>query len=248
MGILDKLTANVPGNRARMLCVHGAQGVGKTTFAAGFPKPAILPTETGYRDIGIDMVFPLQTSYASLLGTIMELYAEPELPFKTLVLDSADWIEPLIETDLDNEGFKRDFGRGQAECGQRFKRILDGLSMLCKDRGIMIVIISHSKLVKIELPSGGSFDQWQPKLSKKANEYLLESVDEIGFVHMETVVRKESGGFGSERGVGLQTGRRLLSLAPSAAYVAKNRAKAGTVVPQSVELNFESYAELFFNN
>ena len=73
----------------------------------------------------------------------------------------------------------------------------------------------------------------------------MEAVDEVGFAHHETIVRKENSGF-KDRGVGVTTGRRMLSLSPSAAYVAKNRARQGVQVPENVELNFESYLELFY--
>ena len=245
ISILDQLTANKPANYARMLCVHGGQGVGKTTFGAGCPQPALLPIEMGYRDIDFPMVFPLQTSFMQLYGTVMQLDAEESLPFKTLVIDSADWVEALIEQQLDDENFKRDYGRGVAEVGARFKTFLDALRHLNRKHNVMIVILSHSRLAKVELPTGGSYDQWQPKLSKKANEYLVEAVDEVGFAHHETIVRKENSGF-KDRGVGVTTGRRMLSLTPSAAYVAKNRARQGVQVPENVELNFESYLELFY--
>lgn len=245
MSILDQLSRHEPENYARMLCVHGPQGVGKTTFGAGCPSPALLPIELGYRDIPFDMVFPLQTSFIQLHGTVMQLISEESVPFKTLVVDSADWAEALIELQLDEEGFSRDFGRGVLEVGKRFKGFLDALRQLNRKHNVMIVILSHSKMAKVELPAGGSFDQWQPKLSKKANEFLVEAVDEIGFAHHETVIRKESSGF-KDRGVGVSTGRRLLSLNPAAAHVAKNRARQGVVVPDSIELTFKSYAELFF--
>ena len=247
MGVLDTLKSNEPTNHARMLCIHGSQGVGKTTFGATAPEPALLPVELGYRDINFPMVFPFQNRFECVMGILMELTVEQSLPFKTLVVDSADWVEALIEKDLDDEGFKRDFGRGVQETGQRFKRFLDALRLLNREKNIQIILLSHSKMTKVELPTGGSFDQWQPKLSKKSNEFLVEAVDELGFAHHEMIVKKEDSGFNRERGIGVNTGRRLLSLTPSAAYVAKNRARQGVSVPQDIELNFQSYAELFFN-
>ena len=48
------------------LLVFGTEGIGKSTFGSGAPKPVFIQTEDGLDDIECDR-FPLATSYADVL-------------------------------------------------------------------------------------------------------------------------------------------------------------------------------------
>ena len=237
------IKTNEPRARKRVICIHGPAGVGKTTFACGLGKALLIPTEVGYKDIACDHL-DLQRSYLELMGTLMELYSMTDLDYDTLVLDSVDWAEILVDKQMDDEGVKRDYGKGVAEMGKRFKRIVDGCVALRDQLNVNVVMIAHSQMKRVELPDGSEFDQWQPKLSKKSNEILIEAVDDIGYAHMETITKKVDGQF-RERGVGKHTGRRMVSFVPSAAHVAKNRARQGIEVPESFPLDPSEYSKFF---
>ena len=237
------IKTNEPKARKRVICIHGPAGVGKTTFACGLGKALLIPTEVGYKDIACDHL-ELQRSYLELMGTLMELYSMTDLEYDTLVLDSVDWAEILVDKQMDDEGVKRDYGKGVAEMGKRFKRIVDGCVALRDQLNVNVVMIAHSQMKRVELPDGSEFDQWQPKLSKKSNEILIEAVDDIGYAHMETITKKVDGQF-RERGVGKHTGRRMVSFVPSAAHVAKNRARQGIEVPESFPLDPSEYSKFF---
>ena len=237
------IKTNEPKARKRVICIHGPAGVGKTTFACGLGKALLIPTEVGYKDIACDHL-DLQRSYLELMGTLMELYSMTDLDYDTLVLDSVDWAEILVDKQMDDEGVKRDYGKGVAEMGKRFKRIVDGCVALRDQLNVNVVMIAHSQMKRVELPDGSEFDQWQPKLSKKSNEILIEAVDDIGYAHMETITKKVDGQF-RERGVGKHTGRRMVSFVPSAAHVAKNRARQGIEVPESFPLDPSEYSKFF---
>lgn len=237
------IKTNEPKARKRVICIHGPAGVGKTTFACGLGKALLIPTEVGYKDIACDHL-DLQRSYLELMGTLMELYSMTDLEYDTLVLDSVDWAEILVDKQMDDEGVKRDYGKGVAEMGKRFKRIVDGCVALRDQLNVNVVMIAHSQMKRVELPDGSEFDQWQPKLSKKSNEILIEAVDDIGYAHMETITKKVDGQF-RERGVGKHTGRRMVSFVPSAAHVAKNRARQGIEVPESFPLDPSEYSKFF---
>lgn len=237
------IKTNEPKARKRVICIHGPAGVGKTTFACGLGRALLIPTEVGYKDIACDHL-ELQRSYLELMGTLMELYSMTDLDYDTLVLDSVDWAEILVDKQMDDEGVKRDYGKGVAEMGKRFKRIVDGCVALRDQLNVNVVMIAHSQMKRVELPDGSEFDQWQPKLSKKSNEILIEAVDDIGYAHMETITKKVDGQF-RERGVGKHTGRRMVSFVPSAAHVAKNRARQGIEVPESFPLDPSEYSKFF---
>ena len=243
MNPMDLIQTNEPRARKRMICIHGGAGVGKTTFSVGLGKALLIPTEEGYQDVPCDHL-PLQRSYLELMGTLTHLYSVEEFPYDTIVIDSVDWAEMLIDKSLDDDNFKRDYGKGVAEIGKRFKRLLDAFVALRKKLDVHVVLIAHSQMKRIELPDGSEFDQWQPKLTKKANDLLLESVDEVGYAYLETAIKTVDGQF-RDRKVGVSTGRRLVSFVPAASHVAKNRAKPGSNIPSEIDLDPNVYTELF---
>jgi len=242
LSILDNITTGKESGRPRLTVIHGGPGVGKTTWASHWEKPLIIQTEEGSEDLDVSRT-PLITSYGEVIQAVSDLIKEEELPFSTIVVDSADWIEPMIDRDLKSEHFDTDYGKGAIETGLRFKRVIDGLQLLRKKHRVNIVVIAHSQLRSINSPEGGSYDQWAPKLSKRANAILVEAADEILYCTQETIIRTEKGSFGNDRGVAVGTGRRVIKLKPSPAYVSKHR--LGREVPSEISMdNVEDYLTL----
>lgn len=221
--------------KAKRLLIHGEAGVGKTTLASRLGKAIIIPTEDGSNHLDVDRL-PLCTSYSKLLESIAWVGTAKkngEIDHDVVVLDSIDWAENFIEADLVRDAFDQSYGKGNVEIGARIGKILrylDGLLEL----GMQVVVIAHSEVKSLELPEGGSYSRWQPKLSKRSNARVQEWCDSIGFCRVEVMVTKESTGF-SERGVGKATGRRVLHLNPTAGWVAKCR--TASEVPASLDMD-----------
>ena len=89
---LASLQKNSP--KAPRVVIYGDAGTGKTTFGACAPSPVFLQTEDGLGNLAAT-AFPLATSFDDVMGALQSLYAE-EHQFKTLVVDSLDWLEPLV--------------------------------------------------------------------------------------------------------------------------------------------------------
>ena len=242
MTILEFIQSNEPTDRSRMQTIYGEGGTGKTTYACSFPDPLLIPTEVGFRDLKVDHI-PLVKTYMELLTAINGLITIEELPYKTVVLDSGDWVEPMIEADLQAEGFDMDYGKGASEIGLRFKRVMDGLRVLHETHDVNIIVICHAHAVTVHRPEGGEYDRWMPKLSRKSCEYLIEGCDEVGYVFFDTAVVTEKGAFGKEQGVAHQTGARCIGYAPHGAWKAKNRFRSGEV-PNRIPLSYEEYKKL----
>jgi hypothetical protein len=76
------------------ILVHGVAGVGKTTFAAGAPDPVFILTEDALGTLAVQH-FPLARKFEDVMEALAALYSEPH-DFKTVVIDSIDWVEPLV--------------------------------------------------------------------------------------------------------------------------------------------------------
>ena len=76
------------------IVLYGGAGIGKTFFAASMNKPIFVLTEDGMGKIEADH-FPLATSFEDVLKNLQSLI-DNDNDYKTLVVDSLDWLEPLI--------------------------------------------------------------------------------------------------------------------------------------------------------
>ncbi len=213
--------------------IHGEHGVGKSTLGASAYKPIFLPFEDGLSGIETS-AFPILTSYADALAAVETLINEPH-DFGTAVLDSADWLEPLIWahacklhgwSSIEQPGY----GKGYIEANATWRQFLDRLDVL-RARGMAVILIAHSEIKHFEAPDSDAYDRYQIKLQRGAAALIQEWGDIIGFAQIETAIKKEQAGFSGTRARGVATGRRVLHVAGKPAYVAKNRYGMPDTIP-----------------
>jgi hypothetical protein len=93
MSILSTISR---GKRPRHIfaLVYGTSGVGKSFWASQAPRPIFITTEKGTEQLDVAR-FPQVESIGELLFQVRALQTEKH-EFATVVLDSLDWVEPLI--------------------------------------------------------------------------------------------------------------------------------------------------------
>lgn len=226
--------------RPRRTVLYGVHGIGKSSWAARWPGAVFVPTEDGISDLDVAS-FPLCTDLVAAHGAIIEL-GGGEHEFKTVVVDSADWLERLIWRHVcSKEGKKAitDFGYG-AGYGKSAAIFADILAALngCRDVGMHVVLLAHSEVKRFENPAGDSYDRYVPKLHRDTAALLQEWADEVLFANYRVDVRKASEGFNKERGVGIGTGERVLYTTERPSHMAKNRLS----LPEELPLDFDAYS------
>ena len=75
--------------------VYGRQKMGKSTFGAEAKKPLFLPFEDGIGELDVS-AFPKIQTWGDL-GEVFQTLMGGEHGFETVVLDSADWMEAVIQ-------------------------------------------------------------------------------------------------------------------------------------------------------
>ena len=214
------------------LMIYGTEGIGKSTTAAGAPKPIFIPTEDGLDQIHCDS-FPLATTLADVEAALGSL-ANEQHPYETVVLDSCDWLERLIWDVLCQqygvtciEKVDGGYARGYTHALTHWRRILDGLNTLRTRRGMCVIVLAHAKVEKFEDPEHAAYDRYSPRLHKHATALITEWADAVLFATRKIITQTEEGGFGRERtiaaGLGADGGERILRCVGSPACVAKNR-------------------------
>lgn len=211
--------------KPQKVVIYGPEGIGKSTFAAQFPKPLFIDTEGSTSHLEVDRL-PRPTSWQMLKQYIKDLKGDT-MGYHTLVIDTADWAERLCEEAVCQSNGKvgiEDFGygKGYTYVKEEFGRLLDSLSDLI-DAGMNVVLTAHSIIRKFELPEEtGAYDRYELKLGQKAGNQCAalakEWADMVLFVNYKEIVittkdnkKKVSGG------------KRVMYTAHNPCWDAKNR-------------------------
>lgn len=218
--------------------IYGDSGLGKTTFGAGAPNPIFIQTEDGLGQLEVPH-FPLAKDFDSVMAAIATLYTE-EHGFNSVVVDSLDWLEPLIwqaacaqhgKSSIEDFGF----GKGYVEALSFWRQFMDGITALRNDRDMYVVLIAHSQIVHIEDPLTAAYDSHSLKLHKRAASLVEEFSDVIGFAALKTMTIDEKKQSFSDKDAkrtrAKTTGERQLHVSPSPAFAAKNRYNLPPVMP-----------------
>lgn len=231
--------------------IHGPPGVGKTIFAACAPAPIFLPTEDGLESLNqlpFDVTaFPLAKTFDDVMGAI-EALATQDHAFKTLAVDSLDWLEPLIwaETcrrnnwaDIEAPGY----GKGYQATLDVWRQFVDGLEYLRTEKGMAYILIAHSLLKRFDAPDTEPYDRYTLKLHQRAGDLLTENVDAVLFANFKTYTTSTDVGFKKSVRRGIGTGERVMFTEERPAFIAKNRYG----LPAELPLDYEHLATVIFN-
>ena len=224
---------------APRIMVYGVEGIGKSTFAAASPNPIYILTEDGLGLLKVDH-FPIATSFKDVMDAIGVLYSDKH-DFKTVVIDSLDWLEAIIqrETEQNYEAKDLAYGKGAVIAAERWREILDGLNALRNDKGMIVILIAHTAIKRFDSPEVEPYDRYQPKLQERSNAVCREWVDALMFANYKTIVKKDDVGFNQTNNRGISTGERMLFTSERPAYMAKNRYN----LPDSIPLSWDAFAE-----
>lgn len=224
---------------APRIMVYGVEGIGKSTFGAGAPNPIYILTEDGLGSLNVDH-FPLATSFADVIDAISTLYRENHA-FQTVVIDSLDWLEAIIQREIEAKYDAKDlaYGKGSLIAAERWREILDGLNALRNDKGMAVILIAHTTIKRFDSPEVEPYDRYQPKLQERSNAVVREWCDAVLFANYKTIVKKDDVGFNQTNNRGISTGERLLFTSERPAYMAKNRYN----MPESIPLSWEAFEQ-----
>lgn len=231
--------------------IYGVDGVGKTSLAAEFPDPLYLPTVGERAPSGIDMPTPgVIESLDDLYGIFGELLNDDH-DIKTVIIDSADGLEPLLNEvtcarigatsiDSNDKGSPAAFGRGHVESEVEWRQFMGGCRELT-ERGIAVVIIAHPEIKRFDSPVTDPYDRYQIKLNKRAAAILREQSDIVAFLNYRITLKSKEVAPKKEVTHAEGGKERQIHLVEGAGFVAKNRYSAPDYI---VFKKGQGYAEL----
>lgn len=221
--------------------LYGPEGIGKTTFGADAPAPIFLGTEDGFGLLDVAR-FPEPRSWRDVTDALLTLERDKH-DFKTVVLDSLDWLEPLVWAEVCRANGKKDieafgYGKGYVAALDCWRVLLAGLDRLRRTRGMHVVLLAHAKLEAYRNPEGSDYDRWGLKIHKLAAGLAKEWPDAVLFANFTGVlVAKDDSGRARGKAVGTPT--RALYTERRAAFEAKNR----YALPPEMPLSWADFEE-----
>lgn len=223
---------------APRIFMYATHGIGKSTFAAAAPDPIFICTEDGLGSIDTSS-FPLAKSGSDVMSAIRTLCTERH-DFKTVVLDSADWLENLLVKEIEESHDAKElaYGKGALMLADKWREVLDGLNTLRNDKNMAVIVIGHCEIKRFDSPEVEPYDRYQPKLQSRASALVQEWADAVLFANFRTIVKKDDVGFNKSVSRGITTGERLLYTQETPAYYAKNRYQ----LPPSLPLDWNAFA------
>lgn len=229
---------------APRITVYGVEGIGKSTFAAAAPNPIFILTEDGLGSLQVEH-FPIAKTSADVLDAIGALY-DGDHKFRTVVIDSLDWLETLIwrEIEAKHDAKELAYGKGALIAAEKWRQVLDGLNALRNDKGMICILIAHTEIKRFDSPEVEPYDRYQPKLQTRSSALVREWSDAVLFANYRTIVKKDDVGFNKTNNRGVSTGERLLYTAEKPAYMAKNRYN----LPESIALSWEAFESAITTN
>jgi hypothetical protein len=219
--------------------LYGTEGIGKSTLATQWPAPLVLDTEDGTGQI--DCARVVIHDCVNLESAMLDIAGDPQ-GFRTVVIDSADWMERQIIEHIVRKANKRSiedfgFGKGYTMLAEYLARIL-GVADTLIAAGLNVLFVAHAKVQRTSPPDEtDGYDRYELKLTKHSAPLLKEWCDLLLFANYRT--KLVEGGDGRKKAIGGK--ERILYAERAAAWDAKNRYS----LPESFPMSIDQLAPIF---
>tara|TARA_R100000808_G_scaffold25089_2_gene61686 strand:- start:5906 stop:6817 length:912 start_codon:yes stop_codon:yes gene_type:complete len=217
----------------------GVEGIGKTTFGANAPRPLFITSEDGLSEFGkIERFSP--DSWEEITGVVGELLSQDKIDYKSLVVDTSDWMERMVYewvcadagTDDINKAYGG-YGKGHDRATSELVVFLRQLDQLRQKHDTRIIILGHVHIKPFTDPAGEAWDRWEAKGNKKFAGVIREWADCVLFATRDVHKIKRQDGSG-EKAAG---GERVIYTTWHPGFDAKNRKS----LPAKLPLSWDSF-------
>lgn len=249
-------------HQAWKVLIHGPPGAGKTSIAKTFPSPITgdLEGSTDRYDMArIDLrnavfeeykkdkdgkdIFEEPDKQAFSVMNFVRKLGREDHPYKTLVIDTMDWLEPKVwEVTCKRLGIKgmekMHYGKAYHEALDEWDLFLSGMNYLHKEKDMNILLLAHTSQKVTQDKDMNEIKRHDIKLQTKAAAKFVEWSELIGFLTYDSYVTNKNG-----KEAAKHDGDRILLVQEDGQYVAKNR--FGYQGPPIKPVDYETVKEKF---
>lgn len=229
MALFDRIKKGQTVRAPRIMMI-GVEGVGKSTAGASMPNPVFICGESGL--VGpqfADTPSFTPENWGEILQFVDEL-AQDSQGFKTLVIDTLDWVEPMLYAHVCKNANHKNiedfgYGKGYVVAQQEARQLLARLDRL-NSNGMNILLLCHSQIKTVNNPTGDNYDHFESKVNAKISGIFREWCDCVLFAQFDMYTKKDGMRAKAFGGDG-----RIVQTTHSAAWDAKNRYGLPEVMP-----------------
>lgn len=217
-------------NQPVRVMIYGQEGVGKSTFGAKSDHPIFISPEGGTDQLtnskgeSIDEMPNIKT-WDDVVGAV-NLLLNQEHQFKTLVIDSADWVEKLCHAKIIGDSGKDiirangGYGAGYRESENKHRELIKSISLLRDKKNMHVVVVAHAHVKAVKDPSMlEDYDAFEIKCHEFVSSLWREWVDVLGFARFTTFLKTDE----KQKARALNDGTRTLYTVKQPSFQAKNR-------------------------
>lgn len=228
--------------------LYGVEKIGKSTFGACAPSPIFISAERGLAEVDpMPHFFPEATSFQDVLDAIVELETKDH-GYRTLVIDSLDWVERLIEVAVCSRTKTKSgatwtmadyvsYGQGQKVAIEDWRKLTQALERLQIAKPVEVILIAHATTKTFDDPVGIPYTRYEPQMSGNIGPKLVKQwAKSILFARHEYTIVEGEGAY--DKAKGRSTGRRVMHTQWQAAFDAGSRYD----LPAVLDLDYAKYA------
>lgn len=235
MSILERATK--PQREPFVGTIVGVQGTGKTSLACTFPGLIMIRTqgERPPHDIPegqVPVMLEIETG-AELWDALKALLREDH-GFQTVAFDTVTGLDSLFTQDVlaadpNSRGLNQShggYGNGASMVSAMHMRVRKAAELLRKQKGMSVIFLAHAEIVDVSPPDSDPYSSYSLRLPKKSMAGYLDSVDLVGFLKQDRVVRgavEAKNDRGAKPGRAITSGDRVLVTYLTPAMASKNR-------------------------
>lgn len=172
------------GMPAKMV-IYGVPKIGKSSFASQADDVFFINIEGGLDYLAKKVrSTPKLNSIDEVIGWLMHIYEDDKFTCGTIAIDSIDWAEELAQAKMiaahnaksitDPAVKEFAYNKGVEAAAHQTMRIFKALDKIYEKKGIKSIIIAHSTIKTVDLPTSEPYSRHELKLSK----YLAGKVNE----------------------------------------------------------------------
>lgn len=234
--------------------LYGVDGVGKTSLAAEFPNAIYLHSHGEKPPADVDLPSDVVEDWDALKEIVGELITEDH-DFQTVIIDSLDGIEPIVNSATcfrigadsigsNDKGSPAAFGQGDVQGDVEWGEFMGACEAL-NERGIAVVLLAHPEIKRFDNPVTDPYDRYQVKLRKRAAALVRERSDIVGFLNYRVSLKSKEVGIKKEVTHAEGGKERQIHLTEGAGFVAKNRYSMPDAITYKKGRGYEELSKYF---
>lgn len=221
--------------------IAGVNGVGKTTWAAGFPKCLLVDLEKGSGHIEVSRVPADKVPNIQAFRDLLKELKETKHDYQTLAIDSLEALEGLMSDQICLDGKVtsiEDYGGGYGKGWVRLREVMREIMLdfrALQAKGMTIVVVAHTQVKQHTDPATNqTYDRIIIRCNDKMASVVRDLSDNVFYATYKVFTTKE----------GMKTkafgdGQRVLFTQYRPGFDAKNRLD----LPFELPLSYDAFAE-----